>query len=141
GDYLLSASNFMHTNSFGTFFDAFNQTDSGGHGDANFTAFFDQPTAAAGDYNGDTRIDAADYTIWRDTLGSTTDLRANGDNTGTSSGKIDIADYNIWKTNFGIQNGSGGLAPVGGSVPEPSTIVIAALAALLFAGRCLRDRI
>ena len=35
-----------------------------------------------GDYNQDGTVDAADYTVWRDTLGSTTDLRANGDNTG-----------------------------------------------------------
>ena len=35
-----------------------------------------------GDYNANGTVDAADYTIWRDTLGSTTDLRANGDNTG-----------------------------------------------------------
>ncbi len=39
-------------------------------------------TAVAGDYNGNGVVDAADYTIWRDTLGSTTDLRANGDNYG-----------------------------------------------------------
>jgi arabinogalactan endo-1,4-beta-galactosidase len=30
-----------------------------------------------GDYNRDGVVDAADYTVWRDTLGSTTDLRAN----------------------------------------------------------------
>ena len=37
---------------------------------------------STGDYNQNHIVDAADYTIWRDTLGSTTDLRANGDNTG-----------------------------------------------------------
>ena len=58
-------------------------------------------TSGPGDYNLNTIIDAADYTIWRDTLGSTTDLRANGDNTGTSENVIDQADYDIWKTGFG----------------------------------------
>ena len=43
-----------------------------------------QTTATPGDFNGDGKVDAADYTVWRDTLGSTSDLRANGDNTGTA---------------------------------------------------------
>ena len=63
-------------------------------------------TALPGDFNHDGVVDAADYTVWRDTLGSTTDLRANGDNTGTSAGKIDQADYDIWKANFGMHGGS-----------------------------------
>ena len=41
-----------------------------------------------GDYNGNGIVDAADYTVWRDTLGSTTDLRANGDNSGASAEKL-----------------------------------------------------
>ena len=72
----------------------------------------------AGDYNGNGAVDAADYTVWRDTLGSTTDLRANGDNTGASTGKIDQADYIIWKSNFGSMAGSGAAA----AVPEPATL-------------------
>ena len=54
-----------------------------------------------GDYNGDFIVDAADYTVWRDTLGSTTDLRANGDNTNASMGVVDEADYEAWKSHFG----------------------------------------
>jgi hypothetical protein len=75
--------------------------------------------AVPGDYNGNLGVDAADYTVWRDTLGSTTDLRANGDNTGPSMDVIDIADYNFWKMNFpnGAGSGSLGLA----AVPEPAT--------------------
>ena len=38
-----------------------------------------------GDYNINGVVDAADYTVWRDTLGSRTDLRADGDNTGASA--------------------------------------------------------
>ena len=59
-----------------------------------------------GDYNFNGTVDAADYTIWRDTLGSTTDLRANGDNTGASAGVIDQADYDFWLSHFG-QTGAG----------------------------------
>ena len=56
----------------------------------------------AGDYNHDGNVDAADYTVWRDTLGQMgADLAANGDNSGTSQNKIDAADYTVWKTNFG----------------------------------------
>ena len=57
--------------------------------------------AQFGDFNADGRTDAADYTVWRNTLGSTTDLRANGDDTGASEGVIDEADYAVWKEYFG----------------------------------------
>lgn len=66
-----------------------------------------------GDYNGNGKVDAADYTIWRDTLGSTTDLRANGNNTGASANRIDNADYVFWKNNFGNGVGAGADAQVG----------------------------
>ena len=75
-----------------------------------------------GDYNGNGVVDAADYTVWRDTLGSTTDLRANGDNNGASAGKIDQADYLVWKSNFGMQSGSG--ANGNTAVPEPTTGIL-----------------
>ena len=52
-------------------------------------------------------FDANDYTVWRDTLGSTTDLRANWDNTGTSMDVIDQADYEFWKSHFGLVEGEG----------------------------------
>jgi hypothetical protein len=54
-----------------------------------------------GDYSLNSFVDAADYTIWRDTLGSTTDFRANGTNEGDSLDKIDQADYEYWKERFG----------------------------------------
>ncbi len=53
------------------------------------------------DYNGNGVVDAADYVLWRKTLGSTTNLLANGDDTGPSAGIIDQADYAVWRTNFG----------------------------------------
>jgi hypothetical protein len=83
----------------------------------------------AGDYNGNGIVDAADYTVWRDTLGSTTDLRANGDNTGASVNLIDQADYTFWKSRFGATSGSGALSS--GAVPEPRTAVL-----LLVGGIC-----
>jgi hypothetical protein len=56
-----------------------------------------------GDYNRDTRVDAADYTIWRDTLGTTVTAGAGAD--GNGNGVIDGpgagSDYEFWTTNYG----------------------------------------
>jgi hypothetical protein len=87
-----------------------------------------------GDYNHNGFVDAADYTVWRDTLGSTTDLRANGDKTGASAAVIDLADYNFWKSHFGNHAGSssssGGAADANRPVPEPATCFLLAISAL-----------
>ncbi len=53
-----------------------------------------------GDYNGDHSVNAADYTVWRNSLGQTgltpfSGADANGD------GKVTMSDYNIWKTHYG----------------------------------------
>jgi Type I phosphodiesterase / nucleotide pyrophosphatase len=56
----------------------------------------DLRVALAGDYNHDGKVDAADYTVWRDTKGSKTDLRADGNGDGT----VDQDDYDVWKANF-----------------------------------------
>ena len=58
-----------------------------------------------GDYNLNGTVDAADYVVWRDTLGSTEDFRANGNNEGASEDLIDQADYEVWKMNFGLGGG------------------------------------
>lgn len=86
--------------------------------------------AVPGDYSGNNSVDAEDYTIWRDTLGSTTDLRANGDNTGPSTNTIDQADYTYWKSRFGNTLGTGSGA-IG--VPEPTTALLLGLAGLRLA--------
>ena len=62
-----------------------------------------QPNPLPGDYNFNGTVDAADYSVWRDTLGSTTDLRADG----SGNGLVDEDDYTVWKTNFGHTLGSG----------------------------------
>jgi hypothetical protein len=88
-------------------------------------------TALAGDYNQDGVVNAADYSIWRNSLGSVgSNLAADGN----GNGQVDAADYSVWKSNFGMLagsgSGSGGLAG-SGSVPEPACLVLLAIAALL----------
>ena len=51
---------------------------------------------AAGDYNQDTNVDAADYVVWRKTLG-TTGVPANSG----ADGEIGQGDYDVWTANFG----------------------------------------
>ena len=97
-----------------------------------------------GDYNRNGVVDAADYTVWRDTLGSTTDLRANGDNTGASSGSIDQADYAFWRTHFGetvTGTGAGAVASANfdAAVPEPVTLWLATLGAAGILGSFSRN--
>ena len=76
-----------------------------------------------GDYNRDGKVDVADYIVWRDTIGSTTNLLANGDNTGASFAKIDVADYTAWRRNFGMTSAGSG-AVLLAAVPEPATWVL-----------------
>jgi hypothetical protein len=74
----------------------------------------------AGDYNGDHVVNAADYTVWRNLLGSNTALT----NETASLGTVDEADYAAWKANFGASDGGGGSV---GAVPEPSSVVVIAI--------------
>ena len=55
----------------------------------------------AGDFNSDGVVDAADYSVWRDGLGST----------------YTAADYTVWANNFGATQPSSSA-----SVPEPTTM-------------------
>ena len=51
------------------------------------------------DYNNDGTVDAADYSVWRDTLGQNVDPGTGAD--GNGNGVIDVGDYDEWKANFG----------------------------------------
>lgn len=55
-------------------------------------ASFEVP-AIPGDYDANGLVDAADNQLWRSTYGSTSDLRADGND----NGRIDAADYTIWR--------------------------------------------
>ena len=77
------------------------------------------PTAM-GDYNEDGVVDAADYTVWRDTFLSSDDLRADGN----GDGFIGNADYDIWVANFGATIG----ASQATAIPEPHSLAMLVLA-------------
>jgi hypothetical protein len=81
-----------------------------------------------GDYNDDGSVDAADYTVWRNTFGAIgSGLAADGN----GNGSIDGGDYSVWKTNFGASAGSGAGQSI--AVPEPSGAIYWMLAAIMFA--------
>jgi hypothetical protein len=50
-----------------------------------------------GDYNADGAVNAADYSIWRDNLGSVSKLVADGDHNGV----VDDDDRLVWQANYG----------------------------------------
>jgi len=74
-----------------------------------------------GDYDFDADVDGADFLQWQRSFGSTTDVAA--DNNGDAI--VDGADLIPWQANFGAV-----VALSAFSVPEPSTIVLAALGLL-----------
>lgn len=66
-----------------------------------------------GDFNNDLVVDAADYTVWRDNLGSAITLP--GDPT---PGMVTAADHAIWVANYGTT----ALLATSASVPEPGSL-------------------
>jgi hypothetical protein len=84
------------------------------------------PPLLAGDYNGDGKVDTADYVVWRNGLGST----------------YTAADYDLWRSNFGQTAGNGvaassGISSVG--VPEPAApmMLLAGMLAILLRRRAV----
>jgi hypothetical protein len=88
---------------------------------------------ATGDLNYDGVVDAADYTVWRDTLGSAVDQYPDG----TTSHLIDPLDYFTWKLHFGEVLPPGEAAA---SVPEPATLPCALVACLAVLSFCRRNQ-
>jgi T5SS/PEP-CTERM-associated repeat protein len=86
-----------------------------------------------GDYNGDGSVDAADYVVWRDSLGATVTAFNGAD--GSGNGLVDQEDYDLWKSSFGTVLAAG--AGSGAAVPEPTTLVMLMFAAV---SSCRRRR-
>jgi subtilisin-like proprotein convertase family protein len=76
----------------------------------------------SGDYNGDGTVNAADYTVWRNSLGDIgPNLAADGD----GDGEVTPLDFNVWKMHYG-ESFAGGAAldslNSAGKVPEPMAL-------------------
>ncbi|TWT93452.1 hypothetical protein Pla108_39460 [Botrimarina colliarenosi] len=67
------------------------------------------PDPSEGDFNNDGAVNAADYTVWRDGLGT----------------NYTQADYGVWASNYGAVSG-----PTS-ATPEPATVALVGLAVLL----------
>ncbi len=94
----------------------------------------------AGDFNGDGFVDAADYTVWRDNLGSSDESAfAPGTGSGNGSG-IDGEDYNLWRANFGMTSGFGLVSAGPVAVPEPAAVTLLACVVGLSAFRIRKTR-
>lgn len=94
-------------------------------------------TGLVGDYNFDGIVDAADYTVWRDMLGSRSALAADGNRDGV----VNADDYELWRSNFGLTTSIGNAAmastfaqsdTIHSAVPEPTALRLF-VGSLLFA--------
>lgn len=86
-----------------------------------------------GDYNHNGIVDAADYTLWRNSFGqSGPGLTADGD----GNLVVDDNDYLVWKNAFGQLTGAPGAGATfldKAVVPEPCTVTFVSAAVLLLA--------
>ncbi|MEX2171765.1 MAG: FG-GAP-like repeat-containing protein [Pirellulales bacterium] len=85
------------------------------HGYATGTVLGVERFTIAGDYNGNGVVDAADYVVWRDTLGQSVSPGSAADGNGNEI--VDAGDYAAWRATFGTTLGSGTDLT---AVPEPS---------------------
>jgi len=91
--------------------------------------------ALIGDYNGDGKVSAADYTVWRDHVGASSLDNRDPDN----SEPVGDDDFNSWKAHYGGSFGQGsGANSFAAAVPEPGSLALAGcmlLAAVVVAAR------
>jgi hypothetical protein len=86
------------------------------------------PPEIIGDYNDNGTVDAADYVVWRNNLGTMTSLPND-----MTPGLVSPADYDVWRENFGRMAGNGAALT---AVPEPTSF----LSAMLIAAVCVAGR-
>jgi hypothetical protein len=89
----------------------------------------DAGPALAGDYNLDSVVDAADYSVWRDALGDTGLVPFSGAD-GDGDGRVTANDRSVWVANFGLRL-EASLPLVGGSGSGGAAVMAPALAELI----------
>ncbi len=77
--------------------------------------FADLPTVLDGDFNGDGAVNAADYTVWRDSLGQLIAAGTGAD--GDLDGVVDAGDNALWRAHYGADLSST-------RIPEPTAIAL-----------------
>jgi hypothetical protein len=81
------------------------------------------PKGKQGDYNNNGIVDAADYVVWRDTLGEFVINFGDGAD-GDESGIIDEGDYDFWRARFGLVTKGGEVIMTGSSTLTTNGAVI-----------------
>jgi hypothetical protein len=85
------------------------------------SAFFDdlsliQTTPSVlGDYNNDGAVNAADYTVWRDALGTAGPLP---NRSPSNTGNVSAADYTFWVSRYGATSSTST------AIPEPAAAIL-----------------
>jgi hypothetical protein len=103
--------------------------------DASVVTFtYDIVVSVPGDYNEDGTVNAADYTVWRNTLGDEVAIGTGAD--GNRDEIVGVEDFVIWKETYGtvIDMGGGAAVDSGANVPEPSFALLTAIAGLVLGG-------
>lgn len=93
---------------------------------------FSTVASIPGDYNADGFVDAADYTVWRDSLNVSAPEPFGGAD-GSGDGEVTTADYDVWKGNFG--RGPSSAASNSLAIPEPASLFMLCLGGLASLGR------
>jgi hypothetical protein len=84
------------------------------------------PMVLTGDYNDNGTVDAADYAVWRNNVGTSLALP----NEGATPGMVTQEDYTAWRTNFGSASVAGAAAST--AAPEPGTLLLGLLSLVAF---------
>lgn len=90
-----------------------------------FSGVMPSSTYQPGDYNYDGVVDGADYFVWRQSDGQSSNLNADGNFDGT----VDAADYVVWRKN--LTAGGNGASVATASAPEPASLLLLMIGAMM----------